>query len=242
MIPKTIHYCWFGNNELPPIVKKCIASWQKLCPEYEIKRWDESNYYVNRVPYVKEAYDAKKYAFVSDYARLDIVYNHGGVYLDTDMELIKNIDDLLDCKGFIANDGTGINTGIGVGAEKGHPAIKAIMDMYANRHFKTASGFDLTVCTYFNSEPFTNAGYDIRSEKIETFLGMNILPPSYFSPIRSKNGIIDLYIEDSTHGIHWNNRSWETGWTKIKSKIRLFIGFKNVTRIRSLIRKIKKAL
>lgn len=89
MIPKIIHYCWFGGKELPIEVKKCIASWRKMCPDYEIIRWDESNFDVGQHPFVREAYKAKVWAFVSDYARLKVVYDNGGIYLDTDVELRK---------------------------------------------------------------------------------------------------------------------------------------------------------
>ena len=94
MIPKKIHYCWFGGNPLPDSVKNCIDSWKKFCPNYEIIEWNESNYDVHKIPYISEAYKNKKYAFVSDYARLDIIYNEGGFYLDTDVELIKSLDNL----------------------------------------------------------------------------------------------------------------------------------------------------
>lgn len=94
-IPKVIHYCWFGGNPLPSLAEKCIASWRKYLPDYEIKRWDESNFDVNIIPYTKQAYEAKKYAFVSDYARFWILYNYGGLYFDTDVEVIRSMDDII---------------------------------------------------------------------------------------------------------------------------------------------------
>ena len=104
MIPKKIHYCWFGGNPLPPLAEKCIASWKKYCPDYEVIRWDESNYDCNKHPYMREAYNKKKFAFVADYARMDIIYNHGGIYLDTDVELLKNLDFLLANSFYIGFD------------------------------------------------------------------------------------------------------------------------------------------
>ena len=95
MIPKIIHYCWFGGNPLPELAIKCIESWKKYLPDYEIKEWNESNFDINCCAYVREAYEAKKWAFVSDYARFWILYQHGGLYFDTDVELIKSIDDLI---------------------------------------------------------------------------------------------------------------------------------------------------
>ena len=99
MIQKVIHYCWFGGKPIDKLGEKCIASWKKYCPDYEIKRWDESNYNLEACDYVKEAYQAKKWAFVSDYVRFDILYHYGGLYFDTDVELIKPIDDIVSIQG-----------------------------------------------------------------------------------------------------------------------------------------------
>ena len=124
MIPKVIHYCWFGGNELPELAMKCIDSWKKFCPDYEIKQWNEKNYDLDSSRYIKEAYKNKKWAFVSDYARLDIIYNNGGIYLDTDVELIGKLDEFLDEKCFLAAEREEyVNTGLGFGAEKGNVVI-----------------------------------------------------------------------------------------------------------------------
>ena len=96
MIPKIIHYCWFGRNPLPPLAEKCIASWREFLPDYEIKEWNEDNFDVNIIPYTADAYNAKKYAFVSDYARFWILYKYGGLYFDTDVEVIKSMDDIVE--------------------------------------------------------------------------------------------------------------------------------------------------
>ena len=101
MIPKIIHYCWFGRNPLPESAIKCINSWKKFFPDYEIKEWNEDNFDVNIIPYTKEAYEAKKYAFVSDYARFWILYHHGGLYFDTDVEVIKAMDDIIELGPFM---------------------------------------------------------------------------------------------------------------------------------------------
>lgn len=105
MIPKIIHYCWFGGNPLPESAKKCIASWRKFLPDYEIKEWNESNFDVNIIPYTAEAYKAKKYAFVSDYARFYILYKYGGLYFDTDVEVIRNMDDIIARGPFMGCEG-----------------------------------------------------------------------------------------------------------------------------------------
>ena len=105
MIPKIIHYCWFGGNELPENMRRCMESWKKYCPDYEIRRWDESNYDFNRISYSSEAYQVQKWGFVTDAIRLDVVYRYGGIYLDTDVELLKPLDDLLEHSAFFGFEG-----------------------------------------------------------------------------------------------------------------------------------------
>ena len=129
MIPKIIHYCWFGRNPKPELAVKCIKSWKKRCPDYEIIEWNEDNFDISSCPlYVRQAYEAKKWAFVSDYVRLKVVYDEGGVYLDTDVELKKGLDALLAYDAYFGfEDGTHVNTGLGFGAVKGAPILKEMM-------------------------------------------------------------------------------------------------------------------
>ena len=101
MIPKVIHYCWFGHHPLSPLAKKCMKSWKRYFPDYEIKEWNERNFDVNIIPYVKEAYEAKRYAFVSDYARFWILYRYGGIYFDTDVEVIRPMTDIIERGAFM---------------------------------------------------------------------------------------------------------------------------------------------
>lgn len=130
MIPKTIHYCWFGRGPKPALIERCIASWQKYCPDYEIIEWNEDNYDVNCIPFTRDAYADKKWAFVSDYARLDIIYNRG-VYLDTDVLLHAPLDELLRYDCWLASDDVRyINTGLGFGAVPKHRVIGAVRDAY----------------------------------------------------------------------------------------------------------------
>lgn len=130
-IPKKIHYCWFGKNELPDFAKRCIESWEKYCPNYEIIRWDETNYDVTKNEYMYQAYKDKKWAFVSDYARVDIIYNYGGIYLDTDVEIIKSFGPLLYEKAFCGFESMNyVAFGLGFGSEKGNSIIKEILDLY----------------------------------------------------------------------------------------------------------------
>ena len=189
MIPKIIHYCWFGKNKYPAIVQKCVASWHKYCPDYEIKLWNEDNYDVKKNMYMIEAYKNKKWAFVSDFARLDIIYKEGGIYLDADVELVRSLDDLLEEKCFVAGDGMGINTGLGFGAEKEHTVVKEMLDLYEGKHFITAGVPDLTPCTVLNTKPFV-AWLWLRNDS-PTILGVAIYLVMLFGQIP--------YITDFTH-------------------------------------------
>lgn len=141
MIPKIIHYCWFGGNPLPPLVQKCIKSWKKYCPDYEIVRWDESNFDISGSPlYVKQAYDKKKWAFVSDYVRLWALVNYGGVYMDTDVEVIQPIDRFLRESAFSGFEATDrIPTGI-MACEKDHPTFKEWLNEYGKKLFVLDDG------------------------------------------------------------------------------------------------------
>lgn len=135
-IPKTIHYCWFGNNEKTELAKKCIESWRKNCPDYKIIEWNESNFDVNFSRFTKEAYEKKKWAFVSDCARLKIIYENGGIYFDTDVELIGKMDPFLNCEGFFSTeDNVTISTGLGFGAIKGNKLVKKMLDDYMDTGF-----------------------------------------------------------------------------------------------------------
>lgn len=153
MIPKVIHYCWFGGNPKSDLINKCIESWKKYCPDYEIIEWNENNFDINICEYTKQAYEAKKYAFVSDVARLYIIYNYGGIYLDTDIELIRNFDELLEYNGwFNWETERFINTGLGFGSKKNNPLIKFLLDDYNNRSFYKLDGkMDLTACPKINT-------------------------------------------------------------------------------------------
>ena len=231
MIPKIIHFCWFGGKPYPKIVDKCIKSWKKQCPDYKIIRWDETNYEVRSVPYTTEAYERKKWAFVSDYARLDVVYRYGGIYLDTDVELIRPLDDLLDGACFLASDGGGINTGLGFGAEKGNEAMCGMLREYECASFVKADGsLDLTPSTFYNTKPFSACGFDGKVLGIQYINGVRIYPPEFFSP--KDIATYALHITENTHGIHWESRLWETGVTRAKASLRLKIGINNTRMIR----------
>lgn len=136
MIPKIIHYCWFGRNPKSDIIMQCIESWKKYCPDYKIIEWNEDNFDVNCIQYTAQAYEKEKWAFVSDYARLAVVYSCGGIYLDTDVQLVNSINDLLKYDCWLASeDVRTVSTGLGFGAVKGNPVIKAMMENYEENQF-----------------------------------------------------------------------------------------------------------
>lgn len=154
-IPKIIHYCWFGKGEKPAIVKECIKSWRKFLPEWEIIEWNENNFNVNLSDYMKDAYSKKKWAFVSDIARLIVLYQNGGVYLDTDVELKSAIPkEWLEYNSFLFFEiESRINTGLGFGCKKRNSAIKYMIDDYSNISFiKENNKLNLTACTYYNTK------------------------------------------------------------------------------------------
>ena len=181
MIPKVFHYCWFGGNPLNAMAEKCIESWKKHCPDYEILRWDESNFDVNSNSFVKEAYEQKKWAFVSDYVRLWVLYNFGGIYLDADVELLKNIDSLLDLGDVI----TGYQEDITIpaalmAANKGNIWIEKQLSYYHNRHFIDQDGkCDMTtnsiIITQLSAKEF---GFKIGDNRIDEG-NVVLLPTSY---------------------------------------------------------------
>lgn len=215
MIPKVIHYCWFGKNELPQKAQKCIDSWKKYCPEYEVKRWDEDNFNLKCSTFVKEAYEMKKWAFVSDFARLKIIYDEGGIYLDVDVELIKNMDDLLKNESFFGEESSGyINTGLGFGAEKNNKIVLKLMEEYKNKHFVLPNGnLDTVPCPQKNTRPLRKMGYSCCENKIWKKDGVTVYPFDYFCPIDYKTGI--LKITEHTYSIHHFSAMWHSKLDKI---------------------------
>lgn len=208
MIPKVIHYCWFGGNPLPELAKRCIASWKKYCPDYEIIEWNESNYDVNKCAYMKEAYQEKVWGFVPDYARFDIIYHHGGIYLDTDVEIIRNIDELLKNCAFMGfEDENYVNPGLIIGGEKGNPALKSIMHWYETHHFVEESGEkNLTASPALVSALLEKMGMR-KEQTIQTLQdSLTIYPKDFFCPMNYDTG--EVIITENTASIHHFAASW----------------------------------
>ena len=203
MIPKVIHYCWFGGKKIPKQGKRCMNSWKKFCPDYEIREWNENNFDLSSAPqYVQEAYREKRYAFVSDYVRLYAVYQCGGLYLDTDVELLKPFDDLLNQRAYFGFCSTGfIGTGLGFGAEQGHPILEALMDQYQSIPFVLEDGQpDLTPCPQRNESIFLRYGFKKKNEEQMIQEGVHIYPIEFFDPLDYHTK--EIHITKSTHSIH----------------------------------------
>lgn len=222
MIPKIIHYCWFGGNPLPPLAEKCIASWKKFCPDYEIKEWSESNYDVHKIPYISQAYNAKKYAFVSDYARFDILYEYGGVYFDTDVEVIKPIDELLQKGPFAGIESPGsLAAGLGIASRQREPLYKEILDSYKSEVFIKSNGeLDLTTVVERVSNVFKNHGFK-EDNIIQQVEGITIYPVDFFCPKDYVTGTIN--ITGNTYTIHHYDGSWASNAQLLYQKQRCFL-------------------
>lgn len=209
MIPKIIHYCWFGNNPLPEDAVKCINSWKKFFPDYEIKQWNESNFDVNECQYISEAYANKKWAFVSDYARFKILDEFGGLYFDTDVEVIASFDDIIDTP-FIGRESTnGIYpaaTGLGFGSEAANPLIKEILDSYENDSFLNEDGsLNLTTVVDRTTRILSTHGFTLDNS-FQIIEGVKIYPSDYFGAMDYETGIINK--TENTKSIHWYTASW----------------------------------
>lgn len=206
MIPKKIHYCWFGRNPLPELAKKCIKSWKKYLIDYEIKEWNEDNFDINALPYTREAYEAKKYAFVSDVARLYALTKEGGIYIDTDVEVLKSLDCFLNEKAFSGFETEKyIPTAI-MGCEVGFYLFEEFLHEYDCLNFKLSDG-KLNIMT--NVQRITNAclqkGLRLNNT-IQTIDGFKLYPKDYFCPKNNNDG--EIYLTENSYAIHHFNGSW----------------------------------
>ncbi|MBQ7346633.1 MAG: glycosyl transferase [Clostridia bacterium] len=222
-IPKIIHYCWFGGKPLNKLGKKCLKSWKKYFPDYEIIEWNESNFDFNCCQYVKEAYEAKKWAFVSDYARYKILYEQGGLYFDTDVEVIKSFDDILEkgafmgCENPDVKKGIATNPGLGVAVAPGLGFYKEILDDYEKSSFYNADGtLNLYTIVQRTTDLLKKHGLQDTME-IQTVADITIYPAEYFCPINMSTG--ELKITPNTHSIHRYAASWVDNYSKFRGKV-----------------------
>ena len=219
-IPKKIHYFWFGKGKIPELHQKCIDSWSRVCPDYEIVRWDESNYDVKKNQYMEEAYSVGKWGFVPDFARLDVIYEHGGIYLDTDVELVRPLDELLKLYAFAGFESKHlVALGLGFGARPYNKCIKKLMDDYEERTFFREDGsLDLTPSPVLQTEVLKKRGL-VLNNKFQIVDDLAILPAECLSP---DNNMIP-HITKNTYSIHHFAGSWTSDVNQKKlEKIRAF--------------------
>lgn len=273
MIPKIIHYCWFGHNPLPKSALKCINSWKKFFPDYEIWQWSEVSFYengnqdknciadklmpfdVNIVPYTQEAYEAKKYAFVSDYARFLILYNYGGVYFDTDVQVIKSFDDIIAHGAFMGREagaymskyglhnGLAVAPGLALGVEAGNNIYKEFLDAYDGVAFKLEDGtLNTATVVEYATRILIKEGLSDKNNEIENIGGISIYPSDYFCPMDHTRGNT-INITNNTVSIHLYDCSWLDHNTpsyrlhQIKNKLMQLFGVEFVSKVADFIKR-----
>lgn len=218
-IPKIIHYCWFGGNEFSQLEKDCIASWKKICPDYEIVEWNESNVDLSKCKFAQDALADKKWAFVSDYVRTVVVYEYGGIYLDTDVKIVKSLDPLLELTAFAGfEDEWTVATGLGFGAEKHNPIVKEFMEYYEKADYYDENGnFKFLLAPTVSTEVLLKHGLQLYNNTIQKVDSFTIFPTEYFAPLDIKFN--KLKTTENTYSIHLYNASWYTQEQRKQRKI-----------------------
>lgn len=228
MIPKIIHYCWFGGNPLPASAQKCVESWRRYLPDYEIKEWNESNFDVTSHPYAKMAYEERRWAYLSDVVRLIVVEREGGFYFDTDVELVRRPSDLLENPGVSAwfgwENSKIINTGLGFAAAAHHPALKAMLKKYEDRT-------EIKGCPQLNTEAMLDYGMQPTGKR-QKVCDAEILPVEYLCPYNDLTGVLKK--TENTISIHWFTKSphgkkayYRSKVSRVWHRIQEFLGIAN---------------
>ena len=244
MIPKIIHYCWFGRGQMPELALKCIESWHKYLPDYELRLWNEDSFDLDLYPYAREAYDNRKFAFVTDVVRLWALNQYGGVYMDTDVEILKPLDDLLHLPAFTGYEGSSSMapvTGL-MASEAGGIWVREQLAYYDGKHFVKPDGtLDLTPNTLTISHIMQQNGFVIDGTYAVYKNNMHVFPVDYFCPLTSTRV---LKLTQNTYCIHHFAGSWveRTPMQNFKLRLRNIIGVQNMNRLVELKRKIKKIL
>lgn len=241
-IPKVIHFCWFGHGEYPELIVKCMETWKKYLPEYEIVKWSEDNFDINSNQYVREAYENKKWAFVTDYVRLYALYTCGGIYLDSDVEILKPIDEFLDNEAFSGFESKDTVPTAIMGAVKGQKFIGELMHEYDNRRFVLEDGsFDMTPNTVEITKTCVRYGLKLNGKK-QIVEGFSLYPQIYFCP----NNVGRIFNKPShrSYTIHHSIGSWGDGPKYVKTlssrvkrymtgMLRRAIGSKKIVRLKN---------
>ncbi|MCP2241252.1 glycosyltransferase family 32 protein [Thermoanaerobacterium thermosaccharolyticum] len=225
-IPKVIHYCWFGKNTMPKLNQRCIESWKRVLPDYELKLWNENNFDVNINQFVKEAYEMKKWAFVTDYVRLYVLYNYGGIYMDTDVEVLKRLDSFLihsAFSGFESNEY--IPTGI-IGAERGNKWIGYLLDYYKDKRFILENGLNTITNVKIITELSKELGLKANNKYQILEYDVHIYPKEYFCPLSFDN--LQKNFTKNTYTIHHYSGSWLDNKTRIKMKVKKLLSLFNL--------------
>lgn len=224
MIPKVIHYCWFGKKKKPKRVIEYIDKWHKMLPDYEIIEWNESNFNIDEYEYVREAYNNKKYAFVSDVARIIALCTLGGIYLDTDIDIKKSFTELLDNYKVILgfeDSGKRIMTAF-IAAEKDNSLLKEFLKLYENEKFVNKDGsFNVYPNTYRLTEFLKDKGLVVNGEKQFLKGDVIIFPEKYFSAMKFST-MTDIS-DEQTYTVHHFNSSWKPWYVKVRRKIKITI-------------------
>ena len=209
MIPRIIHYCWFGGNPLPQSAQRCIASWRKFMPDCEIREWNEQNFDVNAHPYTRAAYAAGKYAFVSDFARYKILEEWGGIYFDTDVEAVAPIDDMLQLGAFMGLEDAQpptVSSGLVMAVETHHPIIQEMLEFYdAQAKDDSTAMLDMGIVVSGMTEIFIRHGF-VRENRYQEVAGVALYPSEYFDPMDNATGRIKK--TPNTRTIHRYDRTW----------------------------------
>ena len=232
MIPRTIHYCWFGGGALPELAVRCLASWGEQMPDWEVRRWDETNFDVQHAAYAREAYRLRQYAYASDYARLWVLYHHGGIYLDTDVELLRPLDDLAAQGAFMGQEQAECPNeerlhcamGLGVGCEAGHPFIGRMLEHYRTLHFVSRTGRQGDTIVDITRRLLAKEPVESLAGGVLRCAGFTIYPWQYLCPLNYFTGQLD--VQPETYAIHHYAASWvgdrqhESFFKKVRRRLR----------------------
>ena len=237
MIPRTIHYCWFGRGAMPELAQKCIASWHKYMPDWDYKLWNEDNFDVSQVVYIKEAYEARKYAFVSDFVRLFVLEREGGIYLDTDVEVFRSFEELLEFRAFAGFEGSKyLPLGTCVLASEAHGIwVSEQLDYYRDRHFLKEDGtMDNTTNVQFITAKMREQGF-VQNGMEQDFKDLHVFPVDYFCPMQTTG---EFFHTNNTYCNHLGMGSWMDRKDGLKARIGRLVGRKNMIRLIKLKRKL----